>query len=236
MASFQTLHDEVKEITLNVLQQYTPLEIDTDEKLESSKLYIADEKLNEKLLFLQLKLDSELDESDVRKYGFQKIVNLLNPYSCATNYYIVIEKKWKQVNDPQKVRDRLDEEFEVWKNVYTKHALKELKGNDKLSAEDIKAHEQDIASNIREKKQKHEYIKENFSNLDVRICSKKRAHDYGTIHMTHLDKQKKRTKRHLSVKVPNVLYYIEPIESNKLDEYLMVAENIYGDVWVLKNS
>lgn len=237
MSKFQILHESIKEEVLLLLSSYTPQVIKTDEDLEPALLYEANKSLNDKLTFLKLKLELpfEEDEAAIKKYGFNKIVKFVNPTTVAKQYHIHIEKKWKQVNDPIKVELRLEEEYAVWANSYKLHAYEELNKAESATEVFIKEQKALVEARIKEAKLECKKIKDNFSNYsDVRICSKHRANDYGTIHFTLMDGKK--YKNHLSIKMPNVIYYQKPAfrSNNKLDEFLSEAVNVFGDVWVVE--
>ena len=237
MSKFQMLQESIKEEVLLLLSSYIPQVINTDKELEPALLYEANKLLNDKLTFLKLKLELpfEEDEAAIKKYGFNKIVKFVNPGNAAKQYHIHIEKKWKQVNDPIKVELRLEEELAVWANSYKLHSFQELDKASGATEVFIKEQKALVEARIKEAKLECKKIKDNFSNYsDVRICSKHRAHDYGTIHFT-LDNGKK-FKNHLSIKMPNVIYYEKPAfrSNNKLDEFLSEAVNVFGDVWVVK--
>ncbi len=235
MGKFQTLHESIKKEVLFLLQSYEYKSIETDEALEPSQLFEADRELNEKLNYLQHSLEMEFndDEASLKRYGFHKIVKFFNPGSPASFYHIQIEKKWKQVNDPDKVFKRLDEELSVWSNSYRLHAYKELEANKEADEVFIKEQKALIESKIKKSAKECKRIKDNFEEFsDVRICSKGRAHNYGTIHYTI---EGKKYKKHLSSKLPNVIYYkMQRRSNNKLDEFLSEAKNVFGDVYYIE--
>lgn len=235
MGKFQTLHESIKQEVLKLLESYEYKTIDTDEELAPSKLYEADKALNDKLNFLQLKLELEFgdNESALKRYGFHRIVKFINPGAPASFYHVQIEKKWKQVNDPQKVIQRLDEELAVWSNTYRKHAYEELEANREADEVFIQEQKALIDSKIRDAAKECKRIKDNFEEFrDVRICSKYRAHNYGTLHYTIEDKK---YKKHLSSKLASVIYYKTQYRANnKLDEFLSEATNVFGDVWFIE--
>ena len=237
MGKYQLLHESIKEEVLLLLSSYTSQSIKTDDDLEPALLYEANKSLNDKLTFLKLKLELQFedDEAAIRKYGFNKIVKFVNPGVVAKQYHIHIEKKWKQVNDPLKVQLRLEEELAVWANSYRLHSFEELDKATNATEVFIKEQKALVEARIKEAKLQCSKIKNNFNDYtDVRICSKHRAHDYGTIHFTLNNNQK--YKKHLSIKMPNVIYYIKPEfrSNNKLDEFLSEATNLFGDVWVVE--
>ncbi len=235
MGKFQTLHEATKREVMQLLNSYEVEIIETDEALEPSQLFEADRELNNKLNGLRHSLEIEFndDEAVLKRYGFHRIVKFFNPSSPASFYHIQIEKKWKQVNDPDKVLQRLDEELSVWSNSYRLHAYKELEANKEADEAFITEQKVFIDTRIKEAAKECKKIKENFEEFsDVRICSKHRAHNYGTIHYTIVEKK---FKKHLSSKLPNVIYYkTQRRSNNKLDKFLSEAKNVFGDVWYIK--
>ena len=237
MGKYQSLHESIKEEVLLLLSSYTPQSIKTDNDLEPALLYEANKLLNDKLTFLKLKLELQFEDNEIaiKKYGFNKIVKFINPDNVAKQYHIHIEKKWKQINDPIKVQHRLEEELAVWANSYKLHSFEELDKAENATEVFIREQKALIEARIKEAKLECTKIKNNFSDYsDIRICSKYRAHDYGTIHFTLNNNQK--YKKHLSIKMPNVIYYIKPElrSNNKLDKFLSEATNVFGDVWVVE--
>ncbi len=235
MGKFQTLHETTKREVIQLLNSYQAEIIETDEALEPSQLFIADRDLNNKLSALQRSLEIEFNDDEValKRYGFHRIVKFYNPDTPASFYHIQIEKKWTQVNDPDKVFKRLDEELAVWSNSYRKHAYEELEANKEADEVFIKEQKALVDTKILKATKECKRIKDNFEEFsDVRICSKQRAHNYGTIHYTIEDKK---YKKHLSSKLPNIIYYKTQYRSNnKLDEFLSEAKNVFGDVWYIK--
>lgn len=235
MSKKQELLDETNEKLLEYLKGFEPIVIETDENLEPSLLYEADDAMNEYLAFLKYGLETQLDdEKEIKKYGFHRIANFFNQNSAASYYYIFIEKKWKEVNDPTKVKARLDEELAVWINSYRLHAYKELEASEHCDEIFIEAQKGEIEKRISEATDVCEWIKENFDNLkEVRICSKSRANNYGTINMT-IDSAKK--KRHLSSKLPNIIYFkkADYRSNDALSKFLEEAKNPFGDIWYIE--
>ena len=236
MGTLQILYESIKQEVQLLLKSYEHKTVETDEEIDPSRLYEANKSLNDKLSYLKLKLELELDdnEANLKRYGFHKIVKFINPNTPASFYHIQIEKKWKQVNDPQKVLLRLDEELSVWSNTYRLHSYKELEALEEADEAFIKEQKALIDNKIKEAAKECKRIKDNFEHFaDVRICSKHRAHNYGTIHYTV---GQKKYKKHLSSKLPNVIYFKKPDfrSNNKLDEFLDEAKNIFGDVWYIE--
>jgi len=236
----------------SILERYTLKTMRTDTDIEPTSLYLVDEEAMNELLVLQNSFNNEIlkykkinqdEERYLSKYGFQKSCKLLNPSLVSYKYLINIFNNWKQVNDKRKVYDRLDAEFEIWKNVYLKHSTEELEKNEDLDAEFVAHQKKEILSAIKSAKEKHEWIKKNFYNpeinLEVRISSRDRSKKYATIYYYYnIDNEETpkmhRKKLHLDIHRPNVLWY-QPKEDTSLETFMKNATNAYGDVYFIES-
>ena len=236
MNAKQNKFEYIKKKVATLLSSYTPEKITIDKDMKPFEFYLADIELNNALNNLRFELESVLeDEIDIKKYGFKKIVKFYNPGIAASSYFFYFETKWKQVNDPDKVKKRLDEEFTVWANSYRSYAYKQLDSNSSMDAEFLSLQKKLINKKISEKEEVLTWLKENFNKLDdVRICSKERANDYGSL---RYELDGKRMTAHLSSKLPSVLYYEkkEYRKNNKVDMFLADAKNAFGDVYFISD-
>jgi hypothetical protein len=237
MSIKQEKFEEIKQKVTTLLSSYEPEKITVDQEIKPFQLYLADLDLNNKLNNLRFELESILDdEIDLKKYGFRKIVKFYNPGVAATSYFFYFETKWKQVNDPDKVKKRLDEEYAVWANAYRHYAFEQLDSSSSIDAEFLSVQKDLIEKKITQKKEVLLWLKENFENLDdVRVCSKERANDYGSL---RYELDGKRVTAHLSSKLPSVLYYEkkEYRKNNKVDIFLADAKNAFGDVYFISDK
>jgi len=226
----------IKQQVATLLSSYAPEKITLHQDMKPFEFYLADIELNNALNNLRFELESVLeDELDIKKYGFKKIVKFYNPGIAASSYFFYFETKWKQVNDPEKVKKRLDEEYAVWANSYRSYAFEQLDRNSSIDAEFLSVQKSLINKKIFEKKKVLLWLKENFNSLDdVRICSKERANDYGSL---RYELEGKRMTAHLSSKLPSVLYYekLEYRKNNKVDMFLADAKNAFGDVYFISD-
>ena len=234
----QALSLEIEEI----LKDSKVIEIEIKEH-EPSKIHLVDEDVLAKLLLLQGKHNYSINENEdlekkqvanLKRYGFERACKIFNPYSPCYSYSLQIEKKWKQVNDPIKVKERLDEEYEVWANAYKKHAFEEL-DKSQAEAEFIASEKKEVLKEISEAKQQLLFIKENFDTLeDVRISSRDRARKYATIHFKTEDSTKQK-KLHVNISKFNVLWYVKR-EDRSLETFMKNATHAFGDVYYLSDS
>lgn len=233
----QEKFEDIKQRVTTLLCSYEPEKITTDEEIKPFQLYLADMDLNNQLNNFRFELETVLDdEIDVKKYGFHKIVKFFNPGIAASSFYFYFETKWKQVNDPEKVKKRLDEEYSVWANAYRHHAFEQLDSSSSIEAEFLSVQKALIEKKITQKKKVLLWLQENFESLDdVRVCSKERANDYGSL---RYELDGKRITAHLSSKLPSVLYYEkkEYRRNNKVDSFLADAKNAFGDVYFISDK
>ena len=238
---FEHAKAEVK----SILAPYSAELIHTDIELDPAKLYKAHKELVVQLLNVKTRLGAYYEsEDDAKKYSFSKIVKIFNPYDPIGTFSIQIEQKWKHVNGAtigkEKVKERLAEEFGVWKNATRVKGLKkieEMKARESTSEEsrrELQKLKQDIEKEIKEAELLCKKLIDDFEEYeDIRICSKFRARNYGTIHYI-IDG--KRMKSHLSSRLPNVVYFEERQyrPNNTLEEFLNKATHAYGDVYFIK--
>lgn len=236
MGRLQQHHEKIKSDVLALLDKRTPEKIITESDRDPTLLYLSDKALNNELINLKFLLEKEFEDpdKDVKRYGFNKIVNLLNPGEPVGTYFWHIEKKWKLISTPDKVLARLDEELAVWANSYRLHSFKELDESKEASEAYVTEQKKLIEGKIKEAEDKCAWLKEHFDELEtVKICAKKRSYVYGTVHFKINGKP---VKRHLSYKLPNVLYYEKPHyrSNNTIDQFLEKAENAFGDVYFIR--
>lgn len=233
----EALDVAVKEV---LLQGATQVDIEISEQ-KSSVLYLVDEVLLEVLMRLKSEHDAHLceNESDsekieklLKRYGSDQVCTIFNPHSSCHHYSIQVFRKYKYVTDPELVRKRLDEEYEVWVNAYRKETINKLKAQN-ASAESMQKNKREMEKHITQAKKELVYIKENFDKLDVRVSSSDRCREYATVHFNTED-SKRQTKRHVHISRFNVLWYKER-EDNSMEAYIKKAEHPFGDVYYLPN-
>jgi hypothetical protein len=226
---------------------YLQLESDTKEQPE---LYLADDGLRDSLVALEKSLDSQLDEVFLKRYGFHNLCRLFNPDEKVYHYSIVKEKKFKHVNNQEKVLERLDGEYSQWKSRYKTLSLNTFAAETTRTQLEMDDFEAILEQKILEAGVELERIKENFETLDVRVISKIRAHSFYTLFYrqkkvrrgrpSRNDRGKsivyKQIKRHISTMTPNVLWYKKGIRRDcSVDEFILKADNPFGDVYVMQN-
>jgi len=243
MEKIVKLHEKYKTQQLqqnvnNILEAYSYELFQTDDGVDPTRIYLVDEEAIKNLLLLQVRHDkqfakTQIGKRDKSKFGFHKFYKLLNPDIAAYHYKISFAKRWKQVSDRQKVYDRLEEEFEVWKNSFLKHGTAKLNAT-LMDQELYDSQKENMYKKIEEAKQHLQFIKQSPELIrDIRISSRDRSKEYATIYFITLEK--KRLKIHLDTKRPNILWY-NPKERLSLDQFMKVATHAFGDVYYIREK
>jgi len=234
----------------DILKNYSLEILETDKDIEVTKLYLIDKKGLKELLVLEnafnnsisdLKRANHDTDKFLKKYGFQRSCKILNPLDVAYKYSITIQKKFKLINDREKVYNKLEEEFEVWKNSYLKYSLQEFEKSNTVDKDFIQLQQKEIFKKIALKQKKLIWLKDkkNFDTLDVRISSRDRSKEYATLYYYYnIENEEKpkmhRRKFHLDIQRPNVLWYEEK-EDKSHNSFMKNAENAFGDVYFIEN-
>lgn len=222
------------------------------EKTEPALLYVVDRGTMAELVALARRHDSEVSDIAsaeefasgegaaeerrkrfVKRHDFSHVAKLINPDASVNSYSVHDEVRFKQVNDQQKVLARLGEELRVWANAYRLHAKSKLESASERA---------EIERKIVEAEKAVARIMEEPSRFEVRVISKDRANIYSTLSYTiDVDGKRASRSRHLSIKMPNVLWY-EPFvyrPNDTVSEFKKKAEQLghhFGDVYFLEKE
>ena len=225
---------------------YRVLESDTK---ENPVIYFADDALRDALVAMEKEHNAQIDEPYLKNYGFKKLCRLFNPDEKVSNYSINKEKKFKHVLDQDKVLNRLDKEYLFWKNDLKKRSMATYKAEAERTQADIDAFEAKLDKRIADAGIELERIKSDFDDLEVRVISKVRAHSFYSLFYRQTQMRRgrpskktngksivhKQIKRHISTSAPNVLWYEKGVRSDcSVDEFILQAENPFGDVYVME--
>lgn len=227
---FEDVRDDVKEI----LGRY---ELQT---VEEAQLYVVDKECIDELNVCAKRLIMEyahLGEDIFKKFDISNIVKIINPTYPAHWYKAFVDESWKQVNDEELVRERLDRELAKYKNILLSNTKKKIKEKG-IPADKAKQ----IYRNIEQKEFPEaenlcEFIKENFDELDVRISTYNERTKYGAIQFMLGEKKR---QVNLRKKIPNVLWFEKQEKkrqkNNELILYLSKAKRAFGDVYFVSKE
>jgi len=225
---FETTRSEL----LDALQAYEKVE------MLDTVLFIVDEEMCNVISQARRLLELEYgnNEKMLKKYSIDSIIKYLNGDGVSPAHsYTLREKTFhRQITKPDTVKEMLDTEFKLWRNRLLKEVLSKVTSKG-LTPEQIQSKRDELNAEIAVAEEKHDYIKENFDSLEVKISSLIKRPSFGVVIRYWVIGATKETKTRLKNTIPNVLYFKEkPVETaphNKIKEFLEHSENPYGEVY-----
>ena len=230
----KSIFEDVREDVAAILKRFTV------QKVEEAELYIVDKEGIDELKICQKRLEMEykpLGEDLFKKFALSTIVKVINQDKPANWFKTFVDESWKQVNDRELVKERLDKELARYKAILMSNVRKKIKEKE-IDAESAKRIFLDIETKeFPEAERECEYIKENFDELDVRISTYYERTKYGAVQFT-IDGKKQQVN--LRKKIPNALWYQKQEKkrqkNNELLLYLSKAKRAFGDVFYVPKS
>jgi len=180
-------------------------------KYNDAEVYFIDEEVLKNLLLLENKIRAEYKGRTKNPFG--RYAKLLNPGKIAIKYNFYMRKTPRIIKDAQKVFEALDKEFLLFKNVLLKEFEEGIESNKELEESEVIKLREEVNNRIDTEYKQLEDIKRNFNSYEVVITNYNQAREYPTIHYTSEDK--KHYTEHLSIKVPNFLFYREEASDSK---------------------
>lgn len=208
---------------------------------EGSKIYFLEEL--EYLKILNLRESSKLLNNSLTSYqktndpffSFGKILNSNEPIIA---YKTFLKHKYVNITDPEKVKDRIEKEYEIVKNE-TVQFYRELKAEndgifDSKKLESLKIEESGKLEYLINKKK---FLLEHFNYLDIRITTFKDNKIYPHIKM--IDIEGNESIEFLRDEVPNILYAHKNIfilkpgyrKDAKHIKFVLEAEHAFGEIY-----
>lgn len=164
-----------------------------------SELYLVNQEVMAKLLFLDAKVESGEDSKD----KFSRYVKLINPQEVAYRYEVLQYRKYKQIHDRDKVREQLGLHLGIFENKEKKR-IQALRDKGTMTKEEMDEIEHDFEINFALAQEQYALLKENFDAYDVVITNFEEMLMYDALACTLLSG--KTLQSHLRLKVPNVLW------------------------------
>jgi hypothetical protein len=209
---------------------------ETGKKGEQSVLYFANASQMKTLLSIQARIDEVFDKPrDKKHYGFGLIANILNPTGPVSKYSTGIRGRHRQMTKSDTVRREIEGEFEVWKNSQLVRMRDTLESSNLNAAERAKT-VQEVEQRIDEGEREFTYVLEHFDEL--KICIAGYNHEKSYAYIQYVDADEKRCNQHLSIKVPNILFY-EPVhyrKDMKIADFIKDATCAFGDVFYMQRE
>lgn len=167
-------------------------------------------------------------------YSLESIVKVVDFEKPSNRYQISISERWKQINDEENVKNKLEAELikhenKIFKRIQDKMDIKKL--TPEIRADINKR----VSDELREQKKYYQYIVDNFDELDVRISGY-----FERIEVAVLYWYVKNTRQKdlgLRKTVPNVLWFedaevtMNNRSDNELQEYFKKATRAFGNVF-----
>lgn len=204
-------------------------------KVLDSELYFCTKETMATLIGLRAQLEgSYLVNVDSDRYGFGKILNLINPTDIAHTYSIGLTSKYRTIIKMESVDENIEGEFAVWRNRYKKEQL-EFAEVHQLEGDAYEQHIKKMEHALTSAQANFEFLKENRDDLDVLICGYDHAKSYAQLVYFG---SKGKTQKHLSTKVPNILALeLAPYQKGmKVAEIIKRGVNAFGDVYFMKKE
>lgn len=190
-------------------------------------LYRADSETLNALKALQVRHDDAVGIYVGSRFD-KRVCKLFNPDAAIGSYSVNMEIKFKHISDPEKVLANLEGELNSYIRKLKSAHKKKLKGVKPGSAE-AKSEAEKLRAEIERAERSYERLLDEFDALEVHIHAKQRSSYYHTLHAIVNGRQR---KRHLSVELPNVVWYEEELHpNNRLDRWMRSATNAFGDVY-----
>lgn len=175
-----------------------------------ASIYLIDEGALKKLLLLENKVKTLY--TGRTKNPFSKYAKIINPKMKASKYGFYMRTIPRIIRDEQKVFESIDKEFELFKNILLKELEAGIENNLSLPSEEVYKMKNEVSERILKESEKLNEIKKSFSEYEVIITNYQNIRAYPAIHFTGEDK--KHYVEHLSIRVPNFLYYEESFDKD----------------------
>lgn len=228
---------------LNETEIRTELQIILDNAIskivyENSEIYFVDERQIEIIKLLQI--SASKIPTFTKKYNdpFFQFAKVLNKDYAAIAYKTFMKHKYKNVKDPEKVKDRIKKDFEITsyeiRKFYRNLLLEKANEIDENLRMKLNEEEAEKLEKVLEKK---EFLLNNFEKLDIRITTFRDNDIYP--HIKFIDVIEEEAVDYLRTEVPNILYAHKNIfiiqpgyrkDANHI-RFVLNAEHAFGEIF-----
>lgn len=227
-----------EELLTTLLQNYESVSRDTHGN--EFTLFIVDKKMCNMLNEAQKLLEMEYGHDNLiyKKYSLENIVKYISPSEPVYTYSLYEKTYHRHINDQEKVFEKLETEFALWKKRHKKNVLKKLKA-EKATKEMLDNKSIELEAEIAQAEITHQYILDNFEKMEVRISSLAHRPSYGIVIRYKVPSSKADKTQRLKSSIANVIYFEKfeaPQENNKIIHFLNKATNAYGDVYFFEDE
>jgi len=208
-------------------------------------LYLINKKVLDRVLELELLVRMENEEKGIKKKNhFYDYAKIINPKYPAFKYTLSMKHKKKEIFDPQKVKQYLPAEFEVWKNKSRVDLEKKIKDPESAITDEqaIKLRAK-LEKEIDIAQQKIEKVLDNFNNYDVVISTFEYYTYYPALYFVmEQDGKNKASDTHLRQDVPNLLWFednrpFSELRSNdRMSRIIQTFDRYCGSIYIKEKT
>jgi len=209
-------------------------------------LYLINKKVLDRVLELELLVRMENEEKGIKKKNhFYDYAKIINPKYPAFKYTLSMKHKKKEIFDPQKVKQYLPAEFEVWKNKSRVDLEKKIKDPESaITDEQAIKLRAELEKEIEIAQQKIEKVLDNFNNYDVVISTFEYYTYYPALYfvMEKDGKSKASDDTHLRQDVPNLLWFednrpFSELRSNdRMSRIIQTFDRYCGSIYIKEKT
>jgi len=233
------MNDKIKKELISILKNSKKIDY------QGIVLYLIDKKVLYRVLELELLVRMENEEKGIKKKNyFYDYAKIINPKYPAFKYTLSMKHKKKEIFDPQKVKQYLPAEFEVWKNKSRVDLEKKIKDPESAITDEqaIKLRAK-LEKEIDIAQQKIEKVLDNFNNYDVVISTFEYYTYYPALYFVmEQDGKNKASDTHLRQDVPNLLWFednrpFSELRSNdRMSRIIQTFDRYCGSIYIKEKT
>jgi len=187
-----------------------------------AELYLVGHRDMRALLSLEAEGNAYAQETgkENAKNPFRLVSNLINPLFPATKYTLFTRSTPRIITDPSKVYMAIEKEFSLWCNVETKNLNELIASDPDMTQERANRLREELSSKLEEEKARFDEVREDFEEYEVFVSNYENVREYPALYYSGVVQEKgakkpktKKANAHLSIRIPNVLWY----EKNAMD-------------------
>jgi len=208
-------------------------------------LYLIDKNILDRVLELELLIRMENEEKGIKKRNhFYDYAKIINPKYPAFKYTLSMKHKKKEIFDPQKVKQYLPAEFEIWKNKSRVDLEKKIKDPESaITDEQAVKLRAELEKEIEIAQQNIQKVLDNFHNYDVVISTFEYYTYYPALYFVMEQNGKnKASDTHLRQDVPNLLWFednrpFSELRSNdRMSRIIQTFDRYCGSIYIKEKT
>lgn len=176
-------------------------------------IYFVNEETLRAFIRMRSDIEATIEDEKKRRFALYPYVNILNDIPIA-KHTLTKKRPYSLVIDAEKIYEKLDTKFIVWRNSVLKQARDTISEHDDISEELQKKINREAELEIERGEalkelllSKYDTAKKKFVGLDVRASDFLRSEIKGYINMTDINN--KASQGYLRIEVPNIVCEVE---------------------------